>query len=65
MLTLIKDLISGIAAFLRIKEKSDDRANSPEMQANARAKQDAEIRDSANTAVVNNDLDEIRRKAAE
>lgn len=65
MFSLLKDIISGIAAFLRIKEKSDDRANSPQMQANAAAERDAAIRDSASAAVKANDLAEIRRRAAE
>ena len=65
MPTWITDLISAAAAFLRIKEKADDRANSPAMQANAKAKQDAEIRDTATSAVKDNDLERIRKMAAE
>jgi len=65
MWQLIKDLISGAAALFRLKEKADDRANSPQMQANARAKADAEIRNAATSAVATNDLEEIRKQAAE
>lgn len=65
MITLIKDLISGLAAFFRAKEKAEDRINSPAMQANAEAKRDAEIRTAATTAVKRDDLDEIRKRAAE
>lgn len=65
MWQLIKDAISGVAAFLRLKEKADDRANTPTMQANARAAQDAKIRDASTAAVKADSLDEIRRRAAE
>lgn len=65
MLSTLKDIISGLAAFFRMKEKADDRANSPEMIANANAKRDAEIKDTANAAVRETDLEKIRRLAAE
>ena len=65
MWQLIKDTISGLAAFFRLKEAADARANSPAMQANAGAKRDAKIRNSATDAVAKDDLDEIRRQAAE
>ena len=65
MWQLLKDLISGAAALFRMKEKADDRANTPAMQANAKAVQDAKIRDAATTAVAKDDLDEVRRRAAE
>ena len=48
-----------------MKEKADERANTPTMQANARAAQDAKIRDAATAAVKADSLDEIRRRAAE
>lgn len=65
MLQLIKDLISGAAALFRFREKQQDLVNSPAQQANAAAKRDAAIRDSATSAVAKNDLDEIRRQASE
>lgn len=65
MWQLLKDLISGAAALFRMKEKADDRANTPDMQANAKAAQDAKIRDAATTAVAKDDLDEVRRRAAD
>lgn len=65
MWQLVKDIISGAAALFRMKEKADERANTPTMQANARAAQDAKIRDAATAAVKADSLDEIRRRAAE
>lgn len=65
MWQLLKDLISGAAALFRMKEKADDRTNTPAMQANAKAVQDAKIRNAATTAVAKDDLDEVRRRAAE
>ena len=65
MIEILKNLISGVAAFLRLKERRQELDNSPAMQANARAKTDAKIRDAANTAVKADDLDEIRRQAGE
>ena len=65
MLTLIKDIISGLAAFFRAKEKTQDRLNTPEMQANERAKTNAAIRNAATKAVAKDDLEEIRRQASE
>ena len=65
MWTLIKDLVSGAAALLRFKEKKQDLENSPAMQANAEARRDAAIKDSALSAVAKNDLDAIRKQASE
>lgn len=65
MWELIKNLISGTAAFFRLREKQSDRLNTPEMQANAKAKTDAEIRSAATRAVAKDDLEAIRRQAAE
>lgn len=65
MWQLVKDLVSGAAALFRFAEKKQDLNNSPEMQANAAARRDATIRDSAAQAVATDNLDEIRRKAAE
>lgn len=48
--------------FAKVREA---RANAPEMQQNAAARTDAEIKDDANRAVADDDLDEIRRRAAE
>jgi hypothetical protein len=65
MWQIIKDLVSGAAALFRFREKQQDLANSPAMQANAAAKRDAAIRDSATAAVAKNDLDELRKQASE
>jgi hypothetical protein len=65
MWELIKNAVAAISAFLRIQDRRSAAANSEEMQANARAKTHAEIRDAANTAVAKNDLDEIRKQASE
>ena len=40
MFQLLKDLVSGAAAFFRFSEKKQELANTPEMQDNARARQD-------------------------
>lgn len=65
MLPFLSNLLSGLAAYFRFAEKKQDLTNSPEMQANARAKQDQAARDAAVKAVADCDLDEIRRQAAE
>lgn len=65
MLQFIKDLVSGIAAWLRLQDRKQAAMDSPQIQANARAKNDAAIRDTAVEAVKNDDLDAIRRQAAE
>jgi hypothetical protein len=65
MLTLLKDLFSGLAAFLRIQDRRQAAMDDPAMKANAAAKTDAAIRDDAVKAVSKNDLDEIRKQAAE
>ena len=65
MFAFISSILSGIAAFFRLSEKRSDLANTPEMQANARAKLDQAARDAAIQAVADCDLTEIRRQAAE
>ena len=65
MWQLIKDLVSGTAAFFRFSEKKQELANSPEMQENARARQDQFTRDAITKAMADCDLAEIRRQAAE
>jgi hypothetical protein len=65
MLQFLKDLVSGIAAWLRLQDRRQAAMDSPAMQANERAKHDAAIRDTAVKAVKNDDLDAIRRQAAE
>ena len=65
MFQLLKDLVSGAAAFFRLSEKKQELANTPEMQDNARARQDKAVRDAAVKAVADCDLSEIRRQAAE
>jgi hypothetical protein len=65
MWQFIKDLVSGTAAFFRFSEKKQDLANTPEMQENARARQDQITRDAAIKALADCDLAEIRRQAAE
>ena len=65
MFTFLSNLVSGFAAFFRFSEKKLDLANAPEMQANARAQQDQASRDAAIKAVAADDLEAIRRQAAE
>lgn len=65
MWQILKDFVSGVAAFLRFREKRQDIVNAPEMTANAAAARDAAMRDAANKAVAKGDLDEIRKRAAE
>lgn len=65
MYDIIKNIISGLAAFLRLKERRQELDNTPEMQANERAKTDAKIRDAATDAVKRDNLAEIRRQAGE
>ena len=65
MWQLVKDLVSGCAAWMRWQANRHEALNSPEMRANARAKQGAKIRDEATDAVKANDLDEIRKQAGE
>lgn len=65
MWTLIKNSVASLAAFLGLQRSRQDALNTDRMQANERARQDAAIKDSANRAVAENDLDEIRKKAGE
>jgi hypothetical protein len=65
MLAFISSLVSGFASLFRFAEKRSDLANSREMQANARAKQEQITRDAAIKAVADGDLEAIRRQAAE
>lgn len=65
MFAFIKDLVSGVAAFFRFSEKKQDLANSPEMQANAKAQQRADVKAEATAAVADNDLEKIRKLAGE
>lgn len=65
MFSFFGSILSGIAAFFRLSEKRSDLANSSEMQANARAKLDQAARDAAIKALAADDLDAIRRQAAE
>jgi hypothetical protein len=65
MFAFISSILSGIAAFFRLSEKRSDLANTPEMQANVRAKLDQAARDVAIKAVADGDLEAIRRQAAE
>jgi hypothetical protein len=65
MFAFLSNLVSGLAAFFRLSEKRSDLANSADMQANARAKLDQASRDAAIKAVATDDLEAIRRQAAE
>lgn len=65
MLDIFKNLLSAIASLLKIKARDQELKNSPDMQDNARAAQNAKIRDTAVAAVKTNDLDAIRKQAAE
>jgi hypothetical protein len=65
MIQLLKDLASAVASALGLLRKNQELKNSPQMQANARAKIACEIQADATSAVARNDLDEIRKQAAE
>jgi len=65
MFAFLSSLVSGLAAFFRLSEKRSDLANTEAMQANARAKFDQAARDAAIKAVATDDLEAIRRQAAE
>ena len=63
------DAVTAVAAaaekaidFAKVRE---ERMNTPEMQEAAAAKTDAEIKDDANNAIAKDELDEIRKQAAE
>jgi len=64
-LKVIADLVSGLAAFFRFKERKQELDNDPRIVANQEAKRDATIRDSATEAVKTDDLEAIRKQAAE
>lgn len=65
MLDTIKYFFGAVMETMGFARKRQELANSPEMQANERAKQDAKERDAANRAVKENDLNAIRRRSAE
>jgi len=61
----ITELLSGVAAFFRLQEKRHDVNNAPDIKANQSAARDSTIRDTSAAAVATNDLDAIRKQAAE
>lgn len=58
----IASIPSAVANFFGWKRDEANRQNTPEMQGNARAKDDASKVDEARKAVASEDVDEIRRK---
>ncbi|HYC64526.1 MAG TPA: hypothetical protein VEC14_07340 [Reyranellaceae bacterium] len=61
-LSAILQILAGLFGYAR---KRQDLVNSPEMQANDRAKTDAKLKDSARTAIEKQDVDEIRRRLSQ
>lgn len=58
-------LLQAFAAACGFSKKRQELNNSPEMQANAKAKSDAKVADDAAEAVAKDDLDAIRAAASE
>lgn len=65
MSDIVSNTAAAAAAGLGILKKQQDLIHTPQQQANASAKTDAEIRDDATEAVRNEDIEEIRKQAAE
>lgn len=63
--SVIKDIISGLAALFRWKAKKIEVENSPAMQARAQGQTDQEIKDSAAAAIKRGDLGQIQKDLAE
>jgi lipopolysaccharide biosynthesis regulator YciM len=65
MLSTLSNLFRARAEALGFIRKRQELVNSPEMQANARAKTDAEIKDVTREAIRKQDLKKIRELASE
>lgn len=65
MLSLLSNLFRALAEALGLVRRRQDIINSPEMQANARARTDAEIKDVTREAIRKQDLAKIREIASE
>ena len=65
MIESLKHFLAALAAGLGFLKKKQELENSPQQQANAAAKTDRDIKEDATRAVATNDLDEIRKQAAE
>lgn len=65
MLAAITSFLKAVAAALGFAEKRQELNNSPEMQANARAKVDETIKTETREAIVERDLKKIRELASE
>ncbi len=65
MLSTLSNLFRALAEALGFIRKRQELVNSPEMQANARAKTDAEIKDVTREAIRKQDLKKIRELASE
>jgi len=61
----IKAVFSFLAAFLGGRNAAAKRANTPDMKANAQAKQDAAIKDAVRTSAKKRNLEQIRKDLAE
>lgn len=65
MLTAISNLLRALAEALGFVRRRQELINTPEMQANARAKTDAEIKDVTREAIREQDLKKVRELASE
>jgi len=65
MLDTIKYFFGAAMEAFGFARKRQELANTPEMQANARAKQDAQTKDAIAKEIADNDLEAIRKRAAE
>ena len=64
-LDAIGAVATAAAKGLDLAKVREERMNAPAMVDNAKAKTDAQIKDDATAAVAANDLDEVRKQAAE
>lgn len=58
----LKSLAAALAAGLGLMQARDQRKNAPEQQRAAQGETDQALRDAAQKAIAQNDLDEIRRQ---
>lgn len=58
----IKNFLGAVASLLGLMQARDARKNAPDMQRAAQGKTDQQLRDEANQAIAEKDLDAIRRQ---
>ena len=63
--SFIADAVKGFAAYFGWAQKRQELTNSPEMQANAAAKTEKQLKDENAAAIANKDEDEIKRRLAQ